>query len=408
LRRLSLTQHRPRPNVRLTVEERDALRQLVPDLTVSGMPGSDDVYELTAGAKVGTAVVGDLAIVIQAKIHLDRLLFMLSYALDPVRWLDYQFNFAESDSLMEAIIPGFLAQIRRAFALGLLQGYRVEEVALTTVRGRIRFEDQVKKRFGIVPPIEVRFDEFTEDIVENRLIKSALARLRKMRIRSEQARLSLRKFDGLLANVTEEEFGRELPPIQYTRLNERYRPAVQLAKLVLTSSGFEAAHGRVQGITFLVDMNKAFEDFVVVGLREALRLSDREFPQGAKSKRVPLDERSLVRLKPDLSWWEEGNCVFVGDVKYKRTTAEGVEHPDLYQLLSYTIGTNLPGGLLIYAAGEGEPIVHETINVGKRLEVVALDLSGSTDSILGEIAKVADRVRSLASIARHAVHTGPL
>ena len=41
-------------------------------------------------------------------------------------------------TLVEAIVPGFVAQVRRAFARGLLRGYRLEEATLPGVRGRIR------------------------------------------------------------------------------------------------------------------------------------------------------------------------------------------------------------------------------------------------------------------------------
>jgi 5-methylcytosine-specific restriction enzyme subunit McrC len=47
------------------------------------------------------------------------------------------------------------------------------------VRGSIRFDERVRKRFGIPLPVEVRFDEFTEDILENRLLKAALRLLRR-------------------------------------------------------------------------------------------------------------------------------------------------------------------------------------------------------------------------------------
>lgn len=94
-----------------------------------------------------------------------------------------------------------------------------------------------------------------------------------------------------------------LPDVSYTRLSERYRPAVELAKLVLRSAAsFELGHGRVRASSFLVDMNRVFEDFVVVALREALGATEREFPQGAEGRRLFLDEARRVRLEPDLSW----------------------------------------------------------------------------------------------------------
>ncbi len=41
-----------------------------------------------------------------------------------------------------------VASVERALTLGLLQGYRTEQEALLTVRGRIAFEDQLRRRPG--------------------------------------------------------------------------------------------------------------------------------------------------------------------------------------------------------------------------------------------------------------------
>jgi 5-methylcytosine-specific restriction enzyme subunit McrC len=114
-----------------------------------------------------------------------------------------------------------------------------------------------------------------------------------------------------------------------------------------------------------------------------------------------LDVAGRVKLAPDISWWEHGRCCFVGDVKYKPINVPGIKHPDLYQLLSYTVATDLPSGLLIYAAGGPKPRTHEVVMLGKRLEVIALDLDGPPESILEQIAVVAKRVRHQRSAARN-------
>jgi 5-methylcytosine-specific restriction enzyme subunit McrC len=311
-----------------------------------------------------------------------------------------EFAFEETDALVEAIIPGFVAQVRRAIQLGVLQGYRTEDEALMTVRGRIRFDEQLRRRFGRVPPVEVRYDDFTEDIEENRLIKAALTRLKGLRIRSEWVRRSLGEFDLLLQPVSLVEYHPgALPQIAYTRLNERYRGAIELARLILRATSFEMRQGAVHASSFLVDMNDVFEDFVVTALREALGVSERDFPQGASGKAFSLDKAGMVDLKPDISWWEGGRCVFIGDIKYKRINVTGIKHPDLYQLLAYTVASGLPCGLLIYAAGEGEPRRHEVVRIGKELEVMTLELSGSAEEILrtiGDAASVVRRQRSAA------------
>ena len=162
---------------------------------------------------------------------------------------------------------------------------------------------------------------------------------------------------------------------------------------------FELGHGGVRATAFLLDMNQVFEDFVVVALRENLRISERAFPQGAKGRSIKLDMSRRIGLEPDISWWDGKNCNFVGDVKYKRISVSGIKHPDIYQLLAYTTATDLSGGLLIYAAGEAEAVQHEVVHLGKQLEVMTLDLQGSPKTVLATIDIVAQRIRDLRAMA---------
>jgi 5-methylcytosine-specific restriction enzyme subunit McrC len=396
MRLLTLREYQASLPVDLTAQELSDLRRLAPSVDVTPMFDGSDHVTLTPGSVVGTVSLGTLAIEIRPKLPIDRLLFLLSYTMERANWRDVPFDYGERRSLLEAIVPGFVAQARRALARGVLQGYRVEEEALPTIRGRLRFDDQLRKRHGRFLPAEVRFDEYTEDIEENRLLKAAIARLGRLRLRSESSRRALRAFDETLSAVRLIEYDpRRLPEISWTRLNSRYRSAVELARLILRATSFDLAHGGVRSSAFVVDMNELFEDFVVTALREEFGVSASVFPQGARSRALRLDRGGRITLKPDISWWDGSACRFVGDVKYKRVNAAGIQHPDLYQLLAYTVAANLPGGLLIYAAGEGEPARHEVVHLSRQLEVMALDLDGSPDEVLAQIAIVARRIHEL-------------
>ena len=106
-------------------------------------------------------------------------------------------------------------------------------------------------------------------------------------------------------------------------------------------------------------------------------------------------------LKPDLSWWDGSICTFVGDAKYKNLTGKRVAPgADLYQLLAYATALDLPGGLLVYAQGEADTASYSVRHSGKRLDVVALDLSGTLDEVLERVRYVAERVRALRDTAR--------
>jgi 5-methylcytosine-specific restriction enzyme subunit McrC len=393
---LTLTEYQSSPPVRLSATELALLNGVASSITVTPSIGYPGMYSLTPSSEIGAVQVGELQIEIRPKIPIQNLLFLVSFALDPRKWRDVGFPLDEASSLVEAIIPGFVFQLSRAVERGLLHGYVEESAALSTVRGRINIAEQVRSRWGRVPPIEVVFDEFTEDIEENRLLKSALRQLRRLRARSAPARAALASFEPTFLDVASVTYDpRRLPDFSFTRLNQHYENAIHLSKLILRSTSFEHRHGDIEAASFLVDMNAVFEDFVVVALREELGVTHREFPQGAKARPLKLDIANRVRLRPDISWWQGDQCVFVGDIKYKRLQLKGFLNADLYQLLAYLVATNLPKGLLIYAHGEADDITHEVLHAGKRLMVRTLDLGLEPEGILAQVRDMAGLILTL-------------
>lgn len=394
-RLLELREHQTRCGVELTPTEADALRATVPDLTVSPTSGMPGLYDVRPGSTIGVIDIGSLSVDIQPKIPIERVMFLLSYRLDPRAWRTSVTSFATADSLVEAIVPAFVAQVRAATARGLLHGYQSKDEALPSVRGRIRFGDQLRIRLGDRLPVEVTYDEFTSDIEVNRILRAAVHRLRRFRVRSEESRRSLRALDGLLADVSLVSYGRgSLPRVNWTRLNRHYRPAVDLALLILRTCSIEASRGTIQANSLLLDMNAVFEDFVVSALREALERSPSQLVQHGAGVGLSLDAAGKIRLRPDISWWEDGTCRFIGDVKYKRVRVSGVTHPDLYQLHAYVSATSLPAGLLIYADGETDEAEHIVVPGGSRLLVRTLSVDGPPEAVLG-------RVQALASVVAH-------
>ena len=360
-----------------------------------GVTPSSDVegaHMLRPSSWVGAVNVGDLAVVVRPKVSMDRVMFLLTYAMDPKHWRRESFGLERDADLLEAIAFAFAHRTRQAIHRGLLQGYRREEDALTAVRGRIRFGDQIGRRFGVPLPIEVAFDEFTEDIEENRLLKTAIHRLGYTFIRSVPARQEVRRLRPAFTTVGIGSYRRgTTPEVRYTRLNGHYRPAVELARLIIENSSLELLHGEVSGATFLIDMNKVFEEFLYVALGEALGLSERQWKRGAG---LHLDEGKHITMQPDLSWWAGSRPVFVGDAKYKKLESEAFKHADIYQMLAYCTAADLPSGLLVYAADEGEPRSYRIKHAGKTVEVASLDLSGTPEAILAEVGRLADRVRA--------------
>lgn len=134
-------------------------------------------WTVQAKSLVGVAEVAGIELWIKPKVDIARIVFMLGYARDPKGWGDQDVGLEQQQELMPALAHAFERQADRALQLGLLQGYKRIEDSLPVLRGRLREAEQLKRRFGLLMPLEVAFDDFTIDIPENQLLLSAARRL---------------------------------------------------------------------------------------------------------------------------------------------------------------------------------------------------------------------------------------
>ena len=402
MHQINLHEYQESDPIPLEVEERDLFRVLLSSVSIEPMKHTSNKYRLRPGSVVGALEMEGLSVLIKPKIGIPQLLSMACYAMGLYKPQEqHLFDFQKAQTLPDILALALIAAASRAFGRGLLRGYLIEEEALHTVRGRVRFDEQIRRRYGIPLPVELRFDEFTEDILANRLVKAAAARLRHMSLNSSESRRGLGWIAAILENVSLLEYRRRnVPEVRFDRLNEHYRHVVGLARLILLHSEFESFRGDVRASGFLINMNDLFQEFVTQALREALNVSDKTLRDDKGIRRLTLAKSNKVQVKPDLSWWDGETCMFVGDAKYKKIVYSSVPNADLYQLLAYATALDLPGGLLIYAQGEAEAATYDIRHTCKQLEVVALDLTGSLEEILDRVNVIAQRVEFYRDKAR--------
>jgi 5-methylcytosine-specific restriction enzyme subunit McrC len=354
------------------------------DLQTSGaglviQPISGREYAVQATSVIGAINTPTLRTVIRPKFDIDQLFHVLGRS----HRIDYRreaANIAEYPELSEGFIALFANMVQARLRRGLLKGYVSVDESLHLVRGRIRTADQLRRRFGFPLPIEVRFDDYSEDTPENRLIKAAARRLQRLRPDSRALRARLAEILGTMALVRDVQYVRNaLPSFRYTRLNGHYRPIIELSALILRSLAVEVRPGGREVRAFLFDMNQVFEDFIYESLRMRLPLSLADGDRWSQGDALLLDQEGVLRPEPDLSWWRAKRCLFVGDAKYK-VTKEG-KLADLYQLLAYCTASSLERGLLIYAEQPAGPAQHRIVDGGPILEVQAVNLTAPVPEI---------------------------
>ena len=95
------------------------------DAHIEVMPSLDKegAYRLKPSSYIGEVNIGEL-VVIWPKIPIDRVMFLIAYAMDPKNWRRDSVELARDDGVLEAIAPAFAHRTRQAIQRGLLQGYR--------------------------------------------------------------------------------------------------------------------------------------------------------------------------------------------------------------------------------------------------------------------------------------------
>ncbi|WP_432174102.1 McrC family protein [Streptomyces sp. Tue6028] len=356
-------------------------------------------WTLRAGSKVGAVTVavpggpGPLTLRVTPKVPIPRLFFLLGYSLDPKGgWRDGDVEVAEHLDLLPALAHAVERQVDRALRQGLLQGYRATEESALVVRGRIREAEQIRRRFGTTLPVEVAYDEFTTDIPENRILRTAVERLLRLPGVPRDVRRRLLHQRSRLADVTPVVRGQRLPDWHPSRLNSRYHQALHLAQVVIDGASAEHTAGGLHVDGFLFDMNRLFEDFVT----EALRESFRDTGHTARLQDPHhLDEAAAIRMKPDFVLYRsDGTPVAVADAKYKAEKRGGYPEADLYQMLAYCTALGLREGHLVYAKGNVAHAAHRVRHAGIVIHQHALDLDQQPAGLLADIAAVSLQMAS--------------
>jgi 5-methylcytosine-specific restriction enzyme subunit McrC len=369
MRTLRLTEHRPSRGIPLTPQQAKVLQDRF-RCRVELSDTSGERFDVTPSHYVGAIVDGDTAIVVSPKLPIAHLLFLLAHGGDP-EWTD-DAALAEAESLTEGAAMVFAATCDRVLRNGVLRGYRDRHDRLHTVRGRIDFAEQLRGNPGRSLPLAVAYQEHDEDILENQLLLAALEIVAELPIHTTGVRRAVTRVRQELADVTPRRFdARRLPAVTWTRLNQHYRPAVELAGMILTDTEADLDAGSTHVPGLVIDMNHAFENFVRNALRHTLGLTEREFLTGTAAA-LPLDEARKLMIEPDLSVWRHGRCQMVGEVKYRYDTGRGTA-ANLYQTLAYATA-GLPDATLVYTDGPSAGTTHWLPHAGVHIHVRHLDL----------------------------------
>lgn len=329
------------------------------------------IYTLQPHQHVGFVVLpSGRTIEIRPKIRVDVLFAMLTKAHHLADFGSIPQSYTSVADLFEFIVSFFVGMVEGLAARGILRSFVPIEDDLIALRGKLLLAETVR-RYPVVRDHHCcAFTDFTPDILENRILKLAcdeLAPFPYLRIPELGGRL--RRLLRVLSEVSLDLDAVEgCDGLAYHRLNEHYRPAVALARLLLRYLSPSGTRGRHQFLTFLVDMNRLFEQYVTVVLEEAAGRRGNIDVVVQDPHSLDLDRQ--VTVKPDIVLRRGLLPILVLDCKYKCDDP----NTDVYQALAYCHAVGLPRAVLVYPAGAEFVARRHRIRPGSDIEVVLLTL----------------------------------
>ncbi len=193
-----------------------------------------------------------------------NLLVMLSVACDlPLRAQDTAYLHTESGSWLEILTRLFALELHRQYKTGVPHEYIHIEDRLPVIRGRWLVSEQVSRHSHDHSRFDVSYDEFSPDTLLNQTFALTVGILQRITQDATNRRLLLDLHDWLSECTPRLEMvPNYLSRIHFSRLNERFQPAYNLARLFWQQQLVQLSKGDYSVFAFVFDMNILFQDFV--------------------------------------------------------------------------------------------------------------------------------------------------
>jgi 5-methylcytosine-specific restriction enzyme subunit McrC len=318
---------------------------------------------------VGYIVLPNNVIIIKPKIPHAGFLSMLGYALDFPELGQEHPELTKGKNYYDILVRFLFLELEKILQRGVYTGYKNYDDNITCIRGKILFKEQLIVNHNRNDKIFCFFSESSPDITENRIIKYTLSYLSHCYFVDNTIDAELiryyQRLDGVsLTPITKEQFR----SIEYTPLNLHYKPILTLCELLLRDSALDEEIGEKTSISFLINMNKLFEEFIGNLLKKRLEPYEIELQRPEH----PGKTDTSLRIYIDIMISYNAMPLLIVDTKYQETTGRP-QASHLEQLSLYSNTTYVKSCVLVYA-GKSQSRLYE-LKQDITVHVISFDLS---------------------------------
>ena len=256
-------------------------------------------------------------------------------------------------NMLEIFVRLFLENLVRLTKRGLAKHYQSVEENLPCLKGRILFPQHIRANVANRARFYVRYDDFNANRPANRLIHSAIDKLKPM-VRQPRNQQLLHQMQIYFSDVPiSQNHDDDWRKQKIDRAMQHYQAVMQWVGLFLFGKGLTTFSGKHINHCLLFPMEQIFEDFVAHSFRKYQKYFTVQTQRPRKYLATTENEKPVFQMKPDITLQNE-QTQFILDTKWKRINENdtGLKHDinqsDMYQLYAYGKKYNCKTVALIY------------------------------------------------------------
>lgn len=337
------------------------------------------------------------------KIPIGNIYYMLCYAFKDLREQNIvSVNPDEFDDIhqlmAEIIIRGVSYQLKK----GLLRNYESCQEEMAVLRGKIDISDTINNSSLIRRKLVCSYDEYTDDTLMNRILKSVMLLLIRSDIRNYQI-IELRRLVRYFSSIAEADlFSVRWDSLTYSRNHSEYRLLMSVCRIICENMIHSTENGDVRLVSLSEEnLNKLYEKFI---LNYYIRHYPKLKPASAEIKwAINGAAGMLPKMQSDIMLSGNNQKLIIDAKFYSQSTQkhfnkDSFHSHNLYQIFTYVKNeaayyNGAVSGMLLYAKTTNDLIPNNGASFdmnGNIITVKSLDLSGDFRSIADQLDNIAE------------------